>query len=57
MVNTIARLLSNNEKYRLEFKKVNGYDVLDKFFNSISMKNSEDNETKLFIESLFEILM
>lgn len=33
-MNTIAKLLNNDEKYNIEFKKMNGYSLLNNIFNS-----------------------
>ena len=52
---TIAKLFNNNDQqYKLEFKKLNGYTLLDKLFNTKRNYNDENNLT--FILNLFEFL-
>jgi len=53
-MNTIAKLLNNDEKYNIEFKKMNGYTLLNNIFNSDRDLNIEQNSA--YIASLFELL-
>jgi len=53
-MNTIAKLLNNGEKYNIEFKKMNGYSLLNNIFNSDRDLNIEQNSA--FVTSLFELL-
>lgn len=54
LIGMITKLLTNDEKYQLEFKRINGYILLDQIFNRIW--NYNDPQTLIFLVSMFELL-